>query len=118
MFLLSMLQEMFNDRDGKRTKEIVEIPQNAKEIGWPSFKQEDSTFYICEKSLWVHRKANTIKRGWGNVGEQIAPRAQVLATKNTHKLSHKNSLSKPYHTKSVPPSFPLGPTDFPSQAEP
>ena len=46
-----MFQEMFNDRDGKRIEEIVEIPQDAKEIDWPSFKQEDSTFYICEKSL-------------------------------------------------------------------
>ena len=51
MPLPSMFQEMFNDRDGKRIEEIVEIPQDAKEIGWPSFKQEDSTFYICEKSL-------------------------------------------------------------------
>ena len=40
MFSLSIFQEKFNDRDGKRIVEIVELPQDARKwIGKASSKR-------------------------------------------------------------------------------
>ena len=86
-------------------------------IGLAKLQARRLYILLCEKSLWVYRKANTIKRGWGIDGEQNAPRAQVIVTKNTHKLFHK-SLSKAYHAKSVPPNFPTRPYRFSPQTDP
>ena len=99
-----MFQEMFNDRDGIRIEEIVEIPQDAKEIGWPSFKQEDSTFYFVRNHFESIGKPILLKGGKVLLVNKMLIRAQVIVTKNTHKLFHK-ILSKVKYPKSVQPTL-------------
>ena len=49
-------------------------PQNAKDMDWQSFKTLH--FWLSDpRSHWVHRKANTIKRGWGFDYDSIAQSA-------------------------------------------
>ena len=60
MFPLSIFQEKFNDRDGKRT---MEIPPRCKEMDWQSFKQEDSTFYFVRNHFESIGKPILLKGG-------------------------------------------------------
>ena len=81
----------------------------CKEIGWQSFKQEDSTFYFVRNHFESIGKPILLKGGKVLLVNKMLIRAQVIVTKNTHKLFHK-SLSKPIMTigatnfsHSVPP---------------
>ena len=66
----------------------------CKEMDWQSFKQEDSTFYFVRNHFESIGKPILLKGGKVLLLNKMLIRAQVIATKNTHKLFHK-SLSKP-----------------------
>lgn len=60
---------------------------------------------LCEKSLWVHRKANTIKRGWGSKMNWLL-KCSKLATKTLSHFPHISTLSSSTYTNSVQPTLP------------
>ena len=76
-------------------KECEEYPQGEEEgIDWQSFKEED--FESIGKPI-------LLKGGKVLLVNKMLIHAQVIVTKNTHKLFHK-SLSKVKYPKSVQPT--------------
>ena len=58
----------------------------CKEMDWQSFKQEDSTFYFVRNHFESIGKPILLKGGKVLLVNKMLIRAQVIVTKNTHKL--------------------------------
>ena len=88
-----------------------------QEMDWQSFKQEDSTFYFVRNHFESIGKPIILKGGKVLLVNKMLIRAQVIVTKNTHKLFHK-SLSKAKYPISVQPTISTRWHRFPNSDRP
>ena len=94
-------------------KDCEERTPRCKEMDWQRFKQEDSTFYFVRNHFESIGKPILLKGGKVLLVKKMLIRAQVIVTKNTHKLFHK-SLSKVKYPKSVQPTLSTRCHQFPN----
>ena len=119
MFLLSIFQEKFNDRIGKRIVEIVEIPQDARKwIGKASSKRT-LHFTFVRNHFESIGKPILLKGGKVLLVNNMLIRAQeIVAKKHPQALPPKSVLSQTLKIGATNFPIPVPPIPNPRQTQP